>query len=224
MNLHFKADESLYKIKALLEVTQDGLTNDAVGINQDYYATTLRLAMDMVDELQADVNAEFARRREEMLHGREAEDDGQLEFPFEYSPGESADSFTGDAVQDSEPEDSEAGEEGDAGFATGSFGVTLVQEHEDGSATFEVHGSKAQMSKLFSAFFADALTKGIDCVEQQTDKWVLRNRVISKAREFAKLMERWEWDDILDYEPSIKKVRCELSEMLKELKDHGAVR
>lgn len=220
MNLHFKADESLYKIKALLEVMQDGLCNDVVGINQDYYATTLRLAMDMVDELQADVNAEFAQRREEMLHGRGAEDDGQLEFPF----GESADSFAGDAVQDSESEDSEAGEEGDAGFATGSLGVTLVQEHEDGSATFEVHGSKAQMNKLFSAFFADALTKGIDCAEQQTDKWVLRNRIIGKAKEFADLMGRWEWDDILDYEPSIKKVRCELSELLKELKDHGAVR
>ena len=220
MNLHFKADEALYKIKSVLEVTQDGLTNDVVGINQDYYATTLRLVMDMVDELQTDVNAEFAQRREEMLHGREAEDDGQLEFPF----GEGADSFTGDAVQDSEPEDSEAGEEGDAGFATGSFGVTLVQEHEDGSATFEVHGSKTQMNKLFSTFFADALTRGIDCAEQQTDKWVLRNRIISKAKEFADLMGRWEWDDILDYEPSIKKVRCELSELLKELKDHGAER
>lgn len=222
MNLHFKADESLYKIKALLEVMQDGLTNDVVGINQDYYASTLRLAIDMVDELQADVNAEFARRREEIRRERE-EDNTQLEFPFEYeySAGEGADPFAGDAVQDSEPEDSEAGEEVDARFPTGSLGVKLVEEHDDGSATFEVHGSKDQMGKLFSVFFTEAIVRGIDSTEQQTDKWVLRNRITSKAKEFADLMARWEWDDELDYEPTIKKVRCELSELIKE---HGAVR
>ena len=222
MNLHFKADESLYKIKALLEVMQDGLTNDVVGISQDYYASTLRLAIDIAEELQADVSAEFARRREEIQRERE-EDNTQLEFPFEYeySAGEGADPFAGDAVQDSEPEESEAGEEDSDRFATGSLGVTLVKEHKDGSATYEIHGSKSQMQKLFSAFFADALTRGIDEAERSTSKWINRNKIVKKARELEERLKKWEVTDDYDYLPEVQKTREELTELLKE---HGAER
>jgi hypothetical protein len=214
-------EEKLYEARALLEVVMDGLCNDVVGINQDYYSTTIRVALNAIEEAQNVVNQDFAARREKMLEEQEA--DRQMQFPFEYqySPGEGLDLQVGDRLQVSQSEDDEEGEEGDAGFSAGSFGVKLVEEHDDGSATFEVHGSKDQMGKLFSAFFTEAITRGIDSVEQQTDKWVLRSRITSKAKEFADLMARWEWDDELDYEPTIKRVRCELSELIKE---HGAVR
>jgi hypothetical protein len=38
-----------------------------------------------------------------------------------------------------------------------SFNVEMVEEHEDGSATFTVSGDKASMQTLFEAFFTQAV-------------------------------------------------------------------
>jgi len=43
-----------------------------------------------------------------------------------------------------------------------SFNVEMVEEHEDGSATFTVSGDKASMQALFEAFFTQAVINGID--------------------------------------------------------------
>ena len=41
-----------------------------------------------------------------------------------------------------------------------TFNVEMVEEHEDGSATFTVSGDKASMQALFEAFFTQAVING----------------------------------------------------------------
>lgn len=208
----WKFEETIYQTRALLEVMQDGLANDVVGINQDYYATTIRTACNLLEGMQQMIEEDFRQAREEKKIGEYAEDetDGEDEVPGWRAK---SDLFTGEIVSDEEPEGGEEGEEGDAGFFTGSLGVKLVEEHDDGSATFEVHGDKDQMGKLFSAFFTEAIVKGIDCTQQSTERWVLEKQIVKKAREFADLMMQWEWEDELDYDPQIRKVRVELTDL-----------
>ena len=232
MRLVWKLEEKIYQIKSLLEVMQDGLCNDVVGINQDHYATTLRVVVDKVDEIQDAINEDYRQRREDQKIGEYAEydedgedgEDGEdslfagASIFSDETPGWRAksDLFTGDDLQDSEPKESEAGEEDSDRFATGSLGVTLVQEHEDGSATYEIHGSKSQMQKLFSAFFADALTRGIDEAERSTSKWINKNKIVKKARELEERLRKWEVTDDYDYLPEVQKTREELTELLNK--------
>lgn len=220
MSILFKVDEKAYQIKALLEVMQDGLCNDVVGINQEHYAASLRVVMDKVEEIQADISLEFAYRRgeverEEPEHQYDEDgEDSLFAGASLFGAGAQPIVSLGDDIQDSEPEESEAGEEDSDRFATGSFGVTLTKEHEDGSATFEVHGSKEQMQKLFSAFFADALTRGIDGAEQSTAKWTAEKKVIKAAENLESWLRQWEVIDELDYDPEVKVYRHELTEAL----------
>jgi hypothetical protein len=208
----WKFEETVYQTRALLEVMQDGLSNDVVGINQDFYATTIRTACNLLEGLQQMIEEDFRQAREEKKIGEYAEDntDGEDEVPGWRAK---SDLFTGEIVSDEEPESGEEREEGTAYLATGSLGVKLVEEHDDGSATFEVHGDKDQMGKLFSAFFTEAITRGIDCAEQSTQRWVLEKQIVKKAREFADLMMQWEWAEELDYDPQIRKVRVELTDL-----------
>jgi hypothetical protein len=212
----WKLEERVYQTRALLEVMQDGLSNDVVGINQDYYATTIRTACNVLEEMEQIINEDFRQRREEMKIGEYAVT-GYAEQEYEedevFGQRTKSDLFTGEIVSDEESEDGEEREEGSTGFVAGSFGVKLVEEHEDGSATFEVNGSKEQMGKLFSAFFTEAIAKGIDSAEQSTQRWVLEKQIVKKAREFADLMMQWEWEDELDYDPQIRKVRVELTDL-----------
>lgn len=211
----FNVDEKLYEARAMLEVVMDGLTNDVVGINNEYYATTVRLATNAIESAQNSMDLEFRQRREERQNGTVT---GYAEQEYEddevFGQRTKSDLFTGEIVSDEEPEDGEEREEGSTGFATGSFGVTLVKEHEDGSATFEVNGSKEQMGKLFSAFFTEAITKGIDSTEQQTAKWLAEKKVLKAAENLEIMLSRWEVDDELDYDPTVKGYRRELTEAL----------
>ena len=81
MRLVWKLEEKIYQIKSLLEVMQDGLCNDVVGINQDHYATTLRVVVDKVDEIQDAINEDYRQRREDQKIGEYAEydEDGEEE-------------------------------------------------------------------------------------------------------------------------------------------------
>jgi hypothetical protein len=210
----FNVDERLHEARALLEVVVDGLTNDVVGINQEHYATTVRLAANAVESAQESMDLEFRQRREERQHEAIT---GYAEQEYDHGevPGWRAksDLFTGEIISGEEPEESEREEETDAGFSTGSLGVKLVEEHDDGSATFEVHGSKEQMGKLFSAFFTEAIIQGIDCTQQSTEFWVTEKQIIGKAKQLSGLLLRWEVDEELDYDPEIKQVRRELTDL-----------
>lgn len=217
MNLVWKLEEKVYQAKALLEVMQDGLCNDVVGINQDYYATAIRVVVDKIDEIQNAINEDYRQRRENMKDEEYEEDEeDETDADKDEVPGWRAksDLFTGEIVSDEESEEGEVGEESNDRFATGSFGVAMVEEHPDGSATFEVHGSKEQMQKLFSAFFADALTRGIDSAEEYTTKWTTEKRIVKKAIELEKALKTWESVDEFDYDPEVRKIRKDLTDLI----------
>lgn len=216
----WKFEETVYQTRALLEVMQDGLSNDVVGINQDFYATTIRTACNLLEGMQQMIEEDFRQSREEKKIGEYAEDntDGEDEVPGWRAK---SDLFTGEIVSDEEPEGGEEGEEGDAGFPTGSLGVKLVEEHDDGSATFEVHGSKDQMGKLFSAFFTDAIVRGIDCTQQSTERWVVEKQIVKTAIALEKALKTWESVDEFDYDPEVRKIRTDLTNLIIE---YGAER
>lgn len=235
MTALWKFEEKVYRVRGLVEVMADGLSNDVVGINNEHYAATLSVVRDLVEEMEDMINLEYEQRRREKKLGEYAEDGDECEDETdgEQEDEDSENSLFGGAslfsgiggagaqpvisfgndFQSSEPESGEEREEGTAYLATGSLGVKLVEEHDDGSATFEVHGDKDQMGKLFSAFFTEAIVKGIDCTQQSTERWVLEKQIVKKAREFADLMMQWEWEDELDYDPQIRKVRVELTDL-----------
>ena len=108
MNLIWKLEEKTYQLKALLEVVQDGLCNDVVGINQDHYATVIRVAVDKIDEIQFEIEQDYRQRREAMQSEEEYEED-ETDADKDDVPGWRAksDLFTGEIVSDEESEESE---------------------------------------------------------------------------------------------------------------------
>jgi hypothetical protein len=73
-----------------------------------------------------------------------------------------------------------------------SFNVKMVEEHEDGSATFTVSGDKASMHSLFEAFFTQALINGIEHAVESKDHWVAERKLLNAAVEFNKAV----WQDL----------------------------
>jgi len=224
----WKFEEKVYRVQGLVEVMADGLSNDVVGINQEHYAAALMVVRDLVEEMTDMINLEYKQRREHKKYDEFREEDYDEDGEDSLFAGASLFSglgagagaqpiiSLGDDVQDSEPQVSEETKESDVRFPTGSLGVTLVKEHDDGSATFEVNGSKEQMGKLFSAFFTDAIVRGIDSTEQQTEQWLLRNRIIKKAKELEEQLKKWEVTDEYDYLPEVQKTREELTNLFNQ--------
>jgi hypothetical protein len=97
-----------------------------------------------------------------------------------------------------------------------SFNVELVKEHEDGSATFSVGGSKKSMQQLFHAFFVQALINGILLTKEKNDQYCAQQRALEMARDLEVLLRKWETSDDFDYDPMVKATRVELSKALKE--------
>jgi hypothetical protein len=75
-----------------------------------------------------------------------------------------------------------------------SFNVEMVEEHEDGSATFSVSGDKASMQTLFEAFFTQAVINGIDYAVEKKDRWVAERKLIDAAIEFNKAV--WAYEEV----------------------------
>jgi hypothetical protein len=76
-----------------------------------------------------------------------------------------------------------------------TFNVEMVEEHEDGSATFTVSGDKASMHSLFEAFFTQALINGIEHAVESKDHWVAERKLLNAAVEFNKAV--WAWEEFL---------------------------
>jgi hypothetical protein len=117
----------------------------------------------------------------------------------------------------------EAAEEGDEEADEGedfedrpSFSVDLVEEHEDGSATFQVSGSKKSMKQLFEAFFCQAVINGVRFTKEKNDKYCAERRALEVARDFETLVRIWEDSAALDYDPTVKSKREELAKALSE--------
>jgi hypothetical protein len=80
-----------------------------------------------------------------------------------------------------------------------TFNVEMVEEHEDGSATFTVSGDKASMQALFEAFFTQAVINGIDYAVEKKDRWVAERKLIDAAIEFNKAVWAYEEFDGIDW-------------------------
>jgi hypothetical protein len=122
-----------------------------------------------------------------------------------------------------EQEAEEAAEEGDEEAEDGEdfenrprFNVDLVKEHEDGSATFQVSGSKKSMQQLFEAFFIQALINGVLLTKEKNGQYCAQHRALEMARDLEVLLRKWETSDDFDYDPMVKATRVELSKALKE--------
>ena len=113
---------------------------------------------------------------------------------------------------DEEAEDGEDLEDGTR------FNVNLIKEHEDGSATFQVSGSKASMQKLFEAFFCHAVVNGILMTEKGNERYSAQQRAIDAARDLEVLLEAWETNEEFDYDPVVKNARRELAEALRKVR------
>lgn len=119
-----------------------------------------------------------------------------------------------------EQEAAEAGdEEADEGEDfedSPSFSVEIVEEHEDGSATLSVDGSKKSMRVLFEAFFCQAVINGVLLTKEKNDKYCAERRALEVARDFETLVRIWEDSAALDYDPTVKSKREELAKALSE--------
>jgi hypothetical protein len=83
-----------------------------------------------------------------------------------------------------------------------TFNVEMVEEHEDGSATFTVSGDKASMHSLFEAFFTQALINGIEHAVESKDHWVAERKLLNAAVEFNKAVWAWEEFEGIDWQTS----------------------
>lgn len=96
----------------------------------------------------------------------------------------------------------------------GSLEVKFVEEHEDGSATYTIEASQEALTKLFSAFFQEAVLRGITETEKQNKEWVKTHPVGAAAKELHDLLLEWETSDELDYHPKVREARLKLTEAL----------
>jgi hypothetical protein len=101
------------------------------------------------------------------------------------------------------------------------FKVELVEEHEDGGATFRIEASAETMRFMFESFMKLAIVNGIESAEQETEDWIKNNQqnsVISAAEEIEILLRTWETSDELDYEPVIRASRERLTDAIDEMR------
>ena len=100
----------------------------------------------------------------------------------------------------------------------GSFTVKEITEHEDGSATLEIDGTKEDMQTLFQAMFLEALRLGCKAANSNTGAWVAEREALRIAEKLVKYLDVWEECDELDYSPSVKEVKESLKSLLRKIK------
>lgn len=120
-----------------------------------------------------------------------------------------------DSVQQ---EDIEAGEARSDEEFRGSFTVREITEHEDGSATLEIDGTKEDMQTLFQAMFLEALRLGCKAANSNTGAWIAEREALRIAEKLVKYLDVWEECDEFDYSPSVKEVKENLKSLLRKIK------
>jgi hypothetical protein len=135
--------------------------------------------------------------------------DGQMELPFQESGREGS----GSEVY----EENETGaEDFYTGKLTPRFTVKEIEEHEDGSATYQIDGSKEDMQILFEAFFLQALIAGIRAAKEETEKFCAEANALEAADKLVRWLDVWEESDDLNYAPDIKAIKNDLKAKLKK--------
>ena len=100
-----------------------------------------------------------------------------------------------------------------------SFNVEMEEEHDDGSATFNVSGDKASMQALFEAFFTQAVINGIDYAVEKKDRWVAERKLVDAAVEFNKAVWAWEEFEGVDWQ-DLKRFHEKFDEAVKAYQKH----
>lgn len=201
---HMNELETLtYETKAMLEVVSDGLLHDTCPSNPENSAAVIRMAVEKIEQIQAIHQEMWDEQREEKRKSNDKDsllDDEDEEDTLSQLLSEKREE---DPLED---------------YSSTRFNVELAEEHEDGSATFQVSGSKESMTRLFEAFFSHAVLNGILLTEEKTKVFSAERKALSLARDFEVLMREWETSEDLDYAPIVEEKRKQLSEALKEAK------
>lgn len=196
-------DTLTYETKAMLEVVSDGLLNDTCPSSGENSGAVIRLALEKIEKIHAIHQEMWDEQREEKIGSSDQEsflDDEDEEDTLSQLLSEKREE---DPLED---------------YSSTRFNVELAEEHEDGSATFNVSGDKASMTRLFEAFFSHAVLNGILLTEEKTKVFSAERKALSLARDFEVLMREWETSEDLDYAPIVEEKRKQLSEALKEAK------
>ena len=98
-----------------------------------------------------------------------------------------------------------------------NFTVEMMEEHDDGSATFSVSGNKASMHALFEAFFNQALINGIDYAVEKKHRWIAERHLVDAALEMHKAIWAWKNFDGVDW-VDIKEIEERFDTAIKEYK------
>ena len=196
-------DTLTYETKAMLEVVSDGLLSEVCPSSGENAGAVIRLALEKIEKIHTIHQEVWDGKREEKLGSSDQEsflDDEDEEDTLSQLLSEKREE---DPLED---------------FSSTRFNVELAEEHEDGSATFQVSGSKESMTRLFEAFFSHAVLNGILLTEEKTKVFSAERKALSLARDFEVLMREWETSEDLDYAPLVEEKRKQLSEALKEAK------
>ena len=193
-------DTLTYEMKALLEVVTDGLNNDVCPSNTEDSSNVIRQAIEKLVKVKEIHEQMWKQQREARTDVRTDEDaDGEED-------NDSENLLPGELWEDEE----------DNAKPTSSFDIKEIERHEDGSATYQICGSKEEMSQLFEVFFTSALIAGIKHAEGGNKKEVAKVEALEIARELVSFLRTWETSDDFDYDPVVKAKREELSQALKE--------
>lgn len=153
---------------------------------------------------------EEKHERPEAADASEWDADGEVGLPMEDEEGEDESSSL-----DEEPE--ESAEEPAArrftrsAFLGSSLKVDLMEEHDDGSATYTITSDDGTLKRLFEAFFIQAMIEGIKSVEGGNEKFASLKKA---ATDLERVLQVWESSDVLDYDPDVKDRREALTKAL----------
>ena len=192
-------EENLHQSKSLLSVSSDALSNENLSPDSDALSSTLSLIEKLIKECQDEV--EYLYKQRKYFH----------DSPKWYEHGEVDESLedeegTNDGGEIPEEVISEA-EKDHIRSDTGSFNVVLAEEHEDGSATYNITGSQEAMANLFQTMISSAIVNGIKYTKENNKEFesYLKNKtaVIS----LLEALKKWEEDADFDYDPVVKTLR-----------------
>jgi len=94
--------------------------------------------------------------------------------------------------------------------------VKEVEEHDDGSATFEIKMDDKTKNDLFSSMFIAGILRGMDELKSDNEYYLNNLEVRRRAQNLVNLLNMWEVTDELDYEPTVKEAKSQLEECLRQ--------
>ena len=202
-------EEGIYSTKAIVAVCVGSLISEYS--KTDDLSTVLSVAEKNLEECQDAVEALYKMRREFFLKdSSKRTDDREMDFPVEDDEGED-DSDEVEEEDDSEAKKDHSGPDPRGAFLSSSLKVDLMEEHDDGSATYTITSSDGTLHRLFEAFFVHAMIEGIKSVEVENQKFVSLKKA---ATDLERVLQVWENSDVLDYDPEVKEKRVALTKAL----------